>query len=337
MVDNCDTVVDEYLDQIESCHRSLVFCPSLPTLPMMMINNNEDDKNKKKEDNEMLQLSMPAGLRNLGATCYLNSQLQCLAQNLGFVSGLLSLSRRGGGDSGEVSKNSNATTACVDERMSSVLFHMQSILARLRYGPDRVICTNDFALALGLENNEMQDPNEVRYYCPHAYTIFLQLTFDDLQYTHTIQCSQFARLLFDRMAESFRRSDEISDGVCLGDLLPSVFGGTVNYVTRCCECGHESTRSENFMEISLPIVEFNKPVMDLNKHQNIVGNKKMKNEEKKSASTCDVDVQHCIDAYLRPESLDGDNQYECSRCVLFDLPIVALSTAYSIFSLLIIL
>jgi hypothetical protein len=83
------------------------------------------------------------------------------------------------------------------------------------------------------------------------------------------------------------------------------------------------------MEISLPIVEFNKPDME--------GNKKMKNEEKKSASTCDVDVQQCIDSYLRPESLDGDNQYECSRCVFFGLPSIALSTAYSIFSLLIIL
>ena len=137
-----------------------------------------------------------------------------------------------------------------------------------------------------------------------------------MEYTHTSSNSQFARLLFDRMAESFRRSDEISDGVRLGDLLPSVFGGTVNYVTICCECGHESTRSENFMEISLPIVELNKPVMDLTKQQSIVGNKKMKNEEKKSASTCDVDVQQCIDSYLRPESLDDDNQYECSRCVL---------------------
>ena len=28
-------------------------------------------------------------------------------------------------------------------------------------GPDRVLCTNDFVSALGLENNEMQDPNEV--------------------------------------------------------------------------------------------------------------------------------------------------------------------------------
>lgn len=91
------------------------------------------------------------------------------------------------------------------------------------------------------------------------------------------------------------------------------------------------------MEISLPIVEFNQPVMDMDKQNSIVGNRKIKREDKKSASTCDVDVQQCIDFYLRPESLDGDNQYECFRCVLYGLPIVVLLTAYSIFSLFIIL
>lgn len=151
-------IINDYVSRIESYHRSLIFCPSLP-----MMRDSNEDKNKEGEDEEVLRLSMPAGLRNLGATCYLNSQLQCLAQNLGLISGLFSLtggSRTGGGDREEVSNN-NATTADVDERMSSILSHMQSILARLRYGPDRVICTNDFALALGLENNEMQDPNEV--------------------------------------------------------------------------------------------------------------------------------------------------------------------------------
>jgi hypothetical protein len=49
------------------------------------------------------------------------------------------------------------------ERMNNVLLSLQSILARMRYGPESVICTNDFSVALGLENDEMQDPNEVSY------------------------------------------------------------------------------------------------------------------------------------------------------------------------------
>jgi hypothetical protein len=50
-----------------------------------------------------------------------------------------------------------------DERMSRVLSNMRLILARIRYGPEKVIYTIDFASALGLENDEMQDPNEVRW------------------------------------------------------------------------------------------------------------------------------------------------------------------------------
>ena len=96
------------------------------------------------ECGEKMQISVPPGLRNLGATCYLNSQLQCLAQNLGFVHGLFTWRQVG-----------------ADNRMSKVLTQMQSILARMKYGPQRVICTNEFATALKLENDEMQDPNEV--------------------------------------------------------------------------------------------------------------------------------------------------------------------------------
>jgi len=109
-----------------------------------------------EEAGDKIRLSTPSGLRNLGATCYLNSQLQCLSQNLGFVSGLFSWRRRKRRRGG-----SGTSLDAADERMSNVLSKMQSILARVRYGPDRVLCTNDFASALSLENNEMQDPNEV--------------------------------------------------------------------------------------------------------------------------------------------------------------------------------
>lgn len=96
---------------------------------------------------------------------------------------------------------------------------------------------------------------------------------------------QFARLLFDRMQESFRKSSDYR----LENLLPSIFRGTSAYVTMCHECNGKSERKETFMDLSIPIV----------------------NVEAKSAGD-DVDVQRCLDAYLQPELLVEDNQYYCS-------------------------
>jgi len=123
-----EDTVERYCEMINSCQNDLILPPSNDS-------GSEDGKTR---------ISMPPGLRNLGATCYLNSQLQCLAQNLGFVHGLFTWRQDG-----------------ATNRMSQVLSHMQSILARMKYGPLSVICTNEFATALNLENDEMQDPNEV--------------------------------------------------------------------------------------------------------------------------------------------------------------------------------
>jgi hypothetical protein len=147
--------VDDCVRQIQSFHRSLVFCPPI----------GDDDRISTQsstvihDGGEKIRLSTPSGLRNLGATCYLNSQLQCLSQNLGFVSGLSSWRKRRSPSSLRYS----GTSDTADERMSNVLSNMQLILARMTYGPDRVLCTNDFASALSLESDEMQDPNEVSH------------------------------------------------------------------------------------------------------------------------------------------------------------------------------
>lgn len=123
-----DEKVEQYSEMIDSCQNELI------------ISSTQDPA----RTDEKTRISVPPGLRNLGATCYLNSQLQCLAQNLGFVHGLFTWRQVG-----------------ASNRMSQVLSHMQSILSRMKFGPQSVICTNEFATALSLENDEMQDPNEV--------------------------------------------------------------------------------------------------------------------------------------------------------------------------------
>ena len=87
------------------------------------------------------------------------------------------------------------------------------------------------------------------------------------------------------MQESFRKSSDYR----LENLLPSIFRGTSAYITKCFECNGDSEKQENFMDLSIPIVDV----------------------EAKSVGD-DVDVQRCLDAYLQPELLVGDNQYYCS-------------------------
>ena len=68
------------------------------------------------------------------------------------------------------------------------------------------------------------------------------------------------------------------------------------------------------MELSIPIVDHHAEV-ESSERKTTGGDKKLRNVEKKtSAVGNDVDVQQCVDAYLHPESLEGDNQYECPIC-----------------------
>lgn len=160
--------------QIQSIHNSLIFEQKL----QQQRDNGPTSSSGSNNDNKM-ELSTPSGLRNLGATCYLNSQLQCLAQNLGFIRGLFSWRANP-----SIDGDSTAVVSEMDKRMSKVLSNMQSILARMRYGPERVICTNDFAAALNLENDEMQDPNEVSSIGLRLFSFYHTSLFTRAKHSH---------------------------------------------------------------------------------------------------------------------------------------------------------
>ena len=196
--------------------------------------------NIRKVSDTKFVFCRPVGISNLGATCYLNSQLQCLVANLAFMQGVL----RWTNEDGE------------HAQMNLVISSLQSLLAHMVYGAQAVVSTVEFSSALGLENDEMQDPNE------------------------------FARLLFDRMHESFQRSSPF-----LKHLLPSLFQGVFEYKTKCTKCQNVSTRQENFMDLNLPMMGDDAP-----------------------SSLKDFTLEQLLESYLKIEILDGENKYHCCRC-----------------------
>lgn len=238
--------IDECILRLRRMHQSVIF--SNPLL------DQEVPAGK-------IEIALPPGIKNLGATCYLNTQLQCLAQNTIFLDGIFSWQQ---------AQDDN-------ERMSKVIALLQRLLAEMKAGPSATLETHAFSDALGLDPNEQQDPNE------------------------------FSRLLFHKMQEFFKglprnkeKNDNNGDHSPLTELLPHLFEGLLCYETTCLNCKNVSSRSETFMDITLPIVTETK-----NGQQSLL-------EAFQSAAA--TDVQFCLDRYLTPEKMDGDNQYFCSKC-----------------------
>ena len=309
--------LDKYLEKLREWYTSMLFVNPLNS-------SNRDNASTVGRDGERLDIAIPPGIQNLGATCYLNTQLQCLAQNTAFLKGIFSwrsyqiLERN---YDGTASDNSDHKMNV----MNSVMSRLQLLLARMVLGGDGKVSTIDFSNALGLEHDEQQDPNE------------------------------FARLLFEKMDESFqqcaatarsRSSDDNSDhgdnGGDLSNLMHRIFHGVTTYETTCLECSTTSERREGFMDVNIPIV---KPIMTssgtsingsnsvgtgsadskkpakqtsildslssvgaIKSEGNVPPTKKGKNKN------IDTDLQYCLDQYTCAEFLDGDNQYFCSSC-----------------------
>jgi ubiquitin carboxyl-terminal hydrolase 48 len=237
--------VDKYIDILNKWQKSLRFENPIRDV----------DEVQEAYDDPII-ISIPPGIENLGATCYLNTQLQCLAQNPAFLNGIFSWRL--------VNSNHN---------MNSVMSKMQLLLAQMVLGGESKLSTLDFSNALGIEHDEQQDPNE------------------------------FARLLFERMDESFQQCD--NDGN-LANLLQRNFHGITTYETICMTCTHSSERSEGFMDLNLPIAQREKQDDRKTTKKDIT--------HYFGSKSVDTDVQYCLDQYTHAEVLDGDNQYFCSAC-----------------------
>jgi ubiquitin carboxyl-terminal hydrolase 48 len=99
------------------------------------------------------------------------------------------------------------------------------------------------------------------------------------------------------MHESFQSQADLKS------LLPGLFRGVIAYETVCLKCMAKSVRTEDFMDLNLPILGKT--------------DKKTKGQQSILATingTNDTNVQMCLDSYEQDEYLEGDNQYFCAKC-----------------------
>lgn len=237
--------IETCLKRIREIHDTLIFKNPL---------RSEHDSEMENGGESQIHLCIPPGIENQGATCYLNTQMQCLARNPVFVAGIFSWT-----PSGDIDKDKDP--------MDSVLALFQNLLLRMNCGPESVVNTVEFADALELDCDEQQDPSE------------------------------FSRLLLNKMHDFFQATS-MRDGCNLAELLPHVFQGVIVYETTCLSCRTQSARKEEFMDLNLPIVH--------PKSNGHIG--------KALESNSDTNVQFCLASYCENETLDGENQYFCSKC-----------------------
>ncbi|CAM9492378.1 unnamed protein product, partial [Phaeothamnion confervicola] len=198
--------------------------------------------------------AIPTGLKNLGATCYLNSWLQCLFQNLAFRKGVYDWvptasdccgggssggSSGGGvssggsapsGDGSGAAENEASTGAASgggdggggggDVSPGAVVQALQLVFGHMQGGEAAVYDPAPFAALLGLNKGEQQDPQEFN----KLFTAMLERCFQQ-----------------DGTPESLRR------------LVPSLFRGQLEYVTTCLRCHNVSRNASSFDELELQV------------------------------------------------------------------------------------
>lgn len=136
-------------------------------------------------------------------------------------------------------------------------YQLQKLFAELQYSRRDHIDTRSLTKSFGWDSNEAFQQQDVQ---------------------------EFLRVLFDALEKSFELVGETYD------FIDQLYQGQMKNYVKCKVCGIESTRSDMFLDVQLPI----------------------KNEF--GIGVVNSSVEMALENSLKPEILDGDNQYQCENC-----------------------
>ena len=177
----------------------------------------EDEEDTDTEiDDDMTRVDgVPAGLRNLGNTCYVNSFLQIWFHNLKFRKSLYDWEP---GEDPEERDNESILEAELYEPRSKAA-SLQALFAMMQFTKRKFVDPQDFICKLGLNPSIQQDAQE-----------FSKL---------------FISLLEDSLAH--QKQDSVRT------MIQKQFRGEYAYVTTCQKCMNGSIRPSHFYELDLPL------------------------------------------------------------------------------------
>uniref|UniRef100_A0A1I7TRX1 Ubiquitin carboxyl-terminal hydrolase n=1 Tax=Caenorhabditis tropicalis TaxID=1561998 RepID=A0A1I7TRX1_9PELO len=274
--------------------------------------NVPDNYTPPKEKTEFRRKGM-IGYVNFGNTCYMNAVLQLLGHCPSFAEYLIRLEPPGGWERCPIDIPKTVIQMAIDMRV------MYSSIKLPFASPWKIISCVRNEMP-GFECFQQQDASE-----------FLRNLLDILD-RDLKACSEYHKR---KMPIGLGNPDVDYDIATLSEktktVVSALFQGVLQNEIRCHSCGYRSVTTENFLDLSIPIVSEDeyegvflgspkKKVRPVAQDPEFTKESTSKEDGQDPGFLVNVGVAHktsldeCLDRFFENSTLDGDNQYSCSRC-----------------------